>query len=264
MAPEAVAVVIERRLAEGYYKQVPEEPIPDGSVKIKKVVFLPEPTVLAFLQFVVRTKPKSLVVVSHGEGSGIGLTLVPKTQNALVSPYLGYLLNSGGRVSQKLADDLGISLANLRQLQEAATKVRALGLARLDFRACTLGEFPESLEQLRAFFGAGAVSAPKKLDAYGYVGVGTPTSDAKVWEDWKHEHPFARIDGEAPSRVAFEFFDKPAMLVESKAALRKWIDRLFPGNRYRSGTVYFHGFIIENKLLFPGEEGFRDQLGHAP
>ncbi|MDI9629004.1 MAG: hypothetical protein QM286_10735, partial [Acidobacteriota bacterium] len=171
--PAASAIVISRAVAVKYYTQVPVEPIPGGgSVEVKKASVLPKPTMITLLQFVARTKPRNLVIVAHGEGGGITVRLAPSSESALVSPHLGALVSSSGKVTADLAKELGISMANLKALQEAAAKVRALKLGRVDFRACTLGEFADSLELLRAFFGAGAVSAPKKLDEFGGVSPG--------------------------------------------------------------------------------------------
>lgn len=267
MSTEAIAVVFERPAAVPYYRQVPDEPIPSGSVAIKKAEFLKPATVLTLLNHIARTKPRSVVVVSHGSGSGIGLTLVPKTENALVSPYLGYLVDSRGRIDDELATELEIPLPMLRALQEAAQKVRALRLDRVDFRACTLGEFTDTLELLRAFFGASAVSAPKAFDSFGHVSTGTPTSDAKVWKDWQQKHPSATIEGLAPGRVGFEWewmSDTTAMLVESKKALRAWVDFHMPRNKYKSGRLYFHGIVESEKVVFPGDATYRDLLGRSP
>jgi hypothetical protein len=265
LSAPAIAVVMDRGLAVDYYKQVPVEVFPGGSVAVKEAVFKKPTAVTTLLEYVAAKKPRSLVLVSHGEGSGISLTLTPKSETALVSPHLGSLVESGGKVTKELAGDLEIPLASLRTLQDLARRVRALKLARVDFRACTIGEFADTLELLRAFFGAGAVSAPKKLDLFARAKPAGPNADPKFWEEWRREHPFARVDGSSPGRVAFEFFgDKTAMLVESKNALRTWLDQFLPGSKYKSGWVYVHGFLSADSVILPGEKAYLDNIGQVP
>jgi hypothetical protein len=175
MPTDAIALVVEHGDAVHYYRQVPEEPTPSGSVSVTEATFVKHASVSELLKIVGRKRPRNLLVESHASGSGIGLTLVPKTQHALVSPYLGDLVNSAGKVSEDLAAKLEISMSDLRVLQNAAQKVRALRLARVDFRSCMLGDHQDTLELLRTFFGAGAVSAPKAFDKFSHVSPGTPT-----------------------------------------------------------------------------------------
>jgi hypothetical protein len=261
----AIAIAMEDRLlGADYYRQVPAEPIPGGSVVVKQAYKKNPPAVTTLLDLVVKLKPRNLVLVSHGEGSGIGLSLVPNANSALVSPHLGTLLESAGKVTQELADELEISLAGLKKLQGLIKKVRALKLGRVDFRACTLGEFPEELERMQAFFGAGAVSAPKKLDFFA-VGIPRASADAAVWKKFLEENPFSRVDGDPKDRVAFEFHgDQTHMLVESKAALGKWTKKFFPGSRYKSGRVLVHGFFDADKMIYPGDAAYAANLGQFP
>jgi hypothetical protein len=72
------------------------------------------------------------------------------------------------------------------------------------------------------------------------------------------------MDGDPPNRVAFEFFDGTAMLADSKNARRAWLDRFFPGSRYKSGAVYVHGFLNVNRLIFPGEDEYLANITQKP
>jgi hypothetical protein len=265
MPVNAIAVVVvERSDAAKYYVQVPVEPIPAGLVSIKKAVLV-QANLIALLQKVATTRPPNLLVVSHGEGSGISVRLAPKSESNLVSPHLETLVNSDGKVTAELAKELDISFAHLGALQAAAKRVRGLQLGRVDFRACVLGEFTDTMELLRTFFGAGAVSAPKPLDEFGRVLPGTPTINPNAWAGWPHEHPFGKVEGDPPNRVGFETFNaESAMLIESKAGLRAWLAAKFPGSRYKQGRLYFHGLHSGGNFVMPGEAGYRDMLGQVP
>ncbi|WP_454857549.1 hypothetical protein [Promicromonospora soli] len=265
MPVDAIAVVVvERGVAAKYYSQVPVEPIPAGLVGIKKAVLV-QSNLIALLQKVATTRPPNLVVVSHGTGSGISISLAPKSESHLVSPHLETLANSDGKVSAELAKELDISLTDLRALQASAQRVRGLKLGRVDFRACILGEFTDTMELLRTFFGAGAVSAPKQLDEFGFVSPGTPTVNPNAWAEWPQEHPFGKVEGDPPNRVGFETYGKKsAMMIESRAGLRAWLAAKLPGSRYKQGRVFYHGVHSGSELVMPGEVGYRDMLGQVP
>lgn len=266
MPNNAIAVVLERgELPVSYYRQVPAEPIPDGSFVTVTRARSEKPNMIALLQHIANAKPPNVVVVSHGEGTGISVTLTPTSETALVSPHLQTLVDNKGKVSAELARELEISVKSLRALQDAARRVRALKLGRVDFRSCTLGEFSDTLELLRSFFGAGAVSAPKNLDEFGGVRPGAPTTGEDAWKKWRSDHPFGTVEGDPPHRVGFETYSaRSAMQFESKPGLRSWLDRKFPGHRYKDGKVYYHGILVGNDFVFPGDRGYLDQLGHAP
>lgn len=122
------------------------------------------------------------------------------------------------------------------------------------------------MEQVRGFFGAGAISAPTRLDFFGGVRPGTPTKDAEAWKKWASDHPFGKIEGDPPNRVGFEAVseDDIAMQFESPAGLRAWLAAKFPGHKYKSGPVFFHGFLDANALIFPGDTTYRDQIAQVP
>ena len=124
----------------------------------------------------------------------------------------------------------------------------------------------ERMEQVRGFFGAGAISAPTRLDFFGGVRPGTPTKDAEAWKKWASDHPFGKIEGDPPNRVGFEAVseDGIAMQFESPAGLRAWLAAKFPGHKYKSGPVFFHGFLDANALIFPGDTTYRDQIAQVP
>ncbi|NUT32091.1 MAG: hypothetical protein HOV79_03350 [Hamadaea sp.] len=266
MPTNAIAIVLERgNLPVKYYGQVPVEPIPDGTVVTVTRAVSVKANMISLLRYIATARPANVVLVSHGEGSGISVTLTDKSQTALVSPHLQTLVDNKGKVSAQLAQELEISERSLRALQDAAGRVRALHLGRVDFRSCTLGEFADTLELLRSFFGAGAVSAPKNLDEYGGTPPIGPKTTAESWTKWREDHPFGKVEGDPPNRVGFETSNAvSALQYESKAGLRGWLGRNFPGHRYREGKVYYHGILVADSIVLPGERAYLDHLGHAP
>jgi hypothetical protein len=61
---------------------------------------------------------------------------------------------------------LQVTEAQLKVLERTVQQVHKLALGRVELRACHVGEDRKTLEALRDFFGAKAVGAPTRQDAY--------------------------------------------------------------------------------------------------
>jgi hypothetical protein len=250
-----------------FYKLAPEEPIrPTGTITTGTIIPA-VPTLIALLDLLIEHKPDNLLLIAHGEGTGLDIPLIGRSKEQFVSPNVDPLVESiHSSPSKDMAKKLGMTAAELTALIKRADSTRQLNLKRLEIRACNLGQFPKELDKLRRFFGAVSATAPTTFDVFGHVDPGSFVSVEEAWNRWREAHPAGVVEGEKGRRVGFEFYaNDAAMQVESAAGVKGWVSTHFGKNTYASGAVAFHGLLKgAGPLVFPRDNAYRGLLHKEP
>ncbi len=272
-----------------FYNLFPQEPIPGGPnafVTITKVVELPDNRVLTLLAAIrqhVTEKGSSIIVVSHGTEEGISLTLGrergsgPPLDARRLIHLRANLLGQKDDIETANLMELGTyaaarnpgGVADLVALKEALAPVRALKLARVDLRACVTGRRLNTLKMLQFFFDADLCCAPRDWDTFGPVPFADITTNPASWRKFKEAHPNAMTVGTGAERFALdykvmadEYKVMLAAIASSQAAIDTWVkNHLPPNNRYKGGSLFYHGLTPDQKtIIFAGEGTYRDHL----
>jgi hypothetical protein len=268
-----------------YFTQYPLEPIPNKKfVTIDKVGELVDKvkvhghetasqlTNLTTLLTAILGKAKAggdLVIVMHGNDAGLFIRIA--TGIGFNLPAMRALdMGLGGRAeddeTQKL---LHLTPNEWTSLKAQMLKMQALGLNRVDLRACVVGSDPDVMWYLQRIFNCAVCCAPKLYDFYGLMDLGAPTKDPKVWEKWSASHPRANIQTFPSGRFAFdhtisENSIKVQAMTDSQEAAAEWVARNLPKGTYSSGPIFFHGLTDKKSpLIFAGDPRYRDSLVEA-
>ena len=245
--------------AADFYTTFPLEPIlPKGHFRVRTSVAMTNVTIDGLLSAILKWKSKDVLIVSHGHGGGLTIPLVSGADEIL-----------GTKALQVFARELPEGNLKLRKgaldaLKAKAAKVRMMGLRLLVLRACTVGRDSEVLAMLKAFFGCQVVDAPKALDGYGRLNVGTPTTDTKVWAKWLLAHTGATVEFQAPNRFAWiDSFPvlMAAAMADSDKAINDWLNKHLPGAVKRVSRAFpYHALAAGTKIVFPGDPSYRQNL----
>ncbi len=255
-----------------FYAIHPTEPIVSaGALKVIASTKLTRMTAVDLLQSMVQQRKKleggNVLIVGHGTDQGMSMPLAPGSASRLQNNALGVLFKneSRGVADAQAARQLFVSPATLQRLKVLAATVRALGLQRVEARACTVGAEQATLENLRRFFGARVFGGPKVFDVFGGFPRQRPGS-AKAFEKWYQDRG-AKVEGPPGKRIAFTLFDDGRIrefAVESADALRIWAAAKFPtGQPKPRGAVHYHALLENWQPVFPNEPRFRQLLAHA-
>lgn len=264
---------IDSRLAQArpYYDTYRHEPISaSAEVRVSQAFTLNDITMESLLRSIADNvgTEREVLVVAHARDSGIAVPVVAG------GPALDYL--SITRVSDAhpdtgaLSADFGTSSGALDRLIVQRDRVRALRLARVDFRGCNLGRWEESAGRFKNFFGATAMSCLDLRSGYASFGVGTihrmgnAAARTRSFEQWaSRSHLFP--DGTAPNRFGFRCdidgehhrLHIRAAAAESEDGARAWIASRFgnPTPAWNNGSIYMHGLINVTDLIYPYSGG---------
>lgn len=245
-----------------FYTTFPLEPIlPDGHFRVKKAVPLSKMTMDSLLDAILKQKSTDVLIVSHGHGGGLSVPLAAGSEEILGIKAMDVF---AGNLPE---DNLKLGKSALRALQGKVARVRKMGLRLVVLRACIVGNYEDVLARLKAFFGCQAVDAPKALDGYGRINVGTPTTNPKVWEKWHLDHPGAKVEFAAPNRFAWVDSSQALMeaaIADSDKAVNEWVKKHLPGAVKKVGRVFpYHALSAGTKIVFPGDLDYRKNLNRT-
>ena len=253
-----------------WYKASPREPInAKASVSVSDATLVEKLTLESILDVILASKGTTdVVVVCHGDGSGLALPLQtgasagaevrvifplgadhPGQQTSDDGTKMATPIISDGAV----ADLTRLSEPQIKGLRKKMNQVRSMKLNHVAFRACSMGIKPDTMKAFRVFFGAASVSAPKEFDTYGtFSPVIIDRKGAReAWVKSKDKAGFhIFVDGE----VAFGTKRTDNSLVYnivagavSKPAFTKWVAKHIADGAWKSDGVIFHGI----KALHP-------------
>jgi hypothetical protein len=249
-----------------WYGSNPVEPIGNKStISVTDTKLLETVSLEAFFDQIIAAKASEVVIVNHGDGSGLA---VPLQKGSTAGAQREVMFSLGADVSR---EEIGIGgakmktpvksdkdVADLTRLTEPQVKalrakmnqVRALKMQHVAFRACSMGLHEDTLEAFRNVFGCASVSAPKEFDSYGTFrpSIG---ADLEGWAKSMRKRGFQiAIDGQ----VAFgtKPTDSPIVYsIESRApdddTFSAWVKKHITDGEWKTNGVVFHGM----KLLHP-------------
>jgi hypothetical protein len=223
--------------APAFYTTFPQEPIlPNGYFKVKPPIHsLPDMTLDSLLDAILKQKSKDILIVAHGSGGGLTCPLVSGSKNGLTITEMEVF---AGKLPEFNLDLKPKALAGLKK---KIAQVQKMGLRLVVLRACTVGGYPDTLAKLKAFFGCQLICAPKAFDAYGPIGVDSPTTDPKTWEKWLRDHPGATIESTMPNRFAWVGSLTSLMtdaMADSDKAIQAWLEKHLPGAAIKVGRHF--------------------------
>lgn len=251
--------------AKPYYELFKTEPVSAGvSITIGKIVPLDAWHLPALLSAIQKncTQDKDLLIAGHGTSQGLSIPLVAgKKKTAAQFSQLAVLM--GKDTIENKAKICKITAAEVKQILALGATVMKLGLGRVEFRACNMGDSAVTLAAYKDFLGAGTVGAPDMLDFFGSIAPGKPNNDPKFWDKWVKEHPGARIYKMPSGRVALYRLLRGSYLIESESAMKEWIKTYLPATAGQVGIQEFpvHA-LVNSQFIFPNESSFVSHIKH--
>lgn len=182
-----------------WYSSNPVEPIGNkATITVKGVVVQEGMTIESIMDTIIDKKDKEVVIVCHGIADGLLIPFIAGSKFfAVQEPVIRLASDHSGKVgginlpvysdkdvAHQLSED------NVKRLRLKMNRVRALKLDHVAFRACDMGQSPDStMSSFRELFGAKSVSAPKLLDSYGQFKpeIG---KDIKAWAKARRKEGF--------------------------------------------------------------------------
>ena len=262
-----------------YYTLYPVEPTPSASSAdwIKpdgKPVFPKSQNLDEWLTAIAAgaSSGGNIVLVSHGNKLGFKLYIGDKGQDVHLEREAADAIrrNQLGTVSEEdTAQTLKMKSDAWAKLKAQIAKVQALGLNRVDARACNIGQDADSMSAMQQFFNCSTFCSPKILDSFGAINYGQFIKDPNTFDKWVKDHPGAVVSGSAGDR--FGFSQNLSKGVASEAAaesakgVKAWADSKMPagGNFTGNNQLFYHALTDLKIFAFAGEQGFRDQLVEA-
>ena len=219
--------------AKAYYEKIPDEPTSaKASLSVESVHSIPKTSLLTTLESIqkVAKAGTDLVLVSHGNESGLTMGLTPKFGRTAKTNNLQILLSQD--TPEKIADKFSMKPDIMKDLLAKAEAVRKIGLGHVAFRGCSIGAEVRNLNTLKEFLGATEVSGTSLLSTFGHVRPTVPDSKKLFDANWmkfaKNGH---RYEGKDGGRVIFvhrpskeeALKDNLFLILESKKLLLEWL-----------------------------------------
>jgi len=214
----------------------------------------------------------NVVLVGHGNSRGLKLYIGDKQQDVHLEREAAdaIRLNQTGTASDEdTAQILKMKADAYGKLKGQIKKVQALGLNRVDARACNIGQDADAMSAMQQFFNCSTFCAPKILDSFGAIVYGKFVTDPATFDKWVKDHAGAEVAGASPNRFGFyQNLSKGVAseaIAESAKGVKAWADSKMPagGNFTGSNQLFYHALTDLKKFVFAGEPGFRDQLVEA-
>jgi hypothetical protein len=254
-----------------YYKMFPQEPLASGEMVDITPQACPKITVPHLFDAIAKCSELEIGIASHGSGSGLVIPISAKSGFNLEDQALVCFSESFAKqtTDQDAAKRLNITTSDYKSLLDKIQRIKDKHLKRVIFRACIVGEDPNTLKTFRNLFGCTSVCAPTMLDLFG-VAIPIFKTETSDWNEWKQQHPSATSSGEKPNRVSidFEMGAGPTGNLfcqsDSKQALMKWIDAKMPKGHYTGGKLYLTCFVGGSKLIFPKDSDYKAHLQQSP
>lgn len=270
-------------IAANFYRMFPAESVlPNQDIlQIRHVVRVSNPSLDTLLQEISRRHDQEIVVVSHGNPEQLAIPVMPGVRVGLNIDFVDAIL--GPRSDQDLAEALHTNQRSVANLRAKIRAVQQLGLRRIEFRACQVGQSRPTLEALRRLFGAGTACGPRLFDGYGSISGTAPTTNAELLRRWQSNHLRHQIFGTSPNRffwVNDGSADPPIIshvFAESWIGVREWIEAKFPSgssHNFQQGTFYYHIQVamlpdsrtvhgrrtFDSNFIFPNDTTYRQNL----
>jgi hypothetical protein len=269
--------------ASNYYHMFPLEPTrsdssadwltPDGKLTFQKLPNLDE-----WLTAIARgaTPGGNIVLVCHGNNTGLHLNIGVARKDDKLNVHLELLAadairrnQEGNGTDEDTAGILKMQPDAYKGLKKQIEQVQALGLDRVDARACNIGQDAVAMSAMQQFFNCNTFCAPKILDSFGVIMYGGSATDPAAFDKWVSKHPGGQVTGDAPNRFGFfqnlsKSINSEAMAESAKGA-KDWADSKMPpgGNFTGKNELYYHALTDYKKFVFAGEPEFRNQLVEA-
>lgn len=267
-----------------YYAMFPIEPTPSGDpanwIRTGKPTGLKTGRVEELLTKIASevSDGGSLLLAAHGNRQG--LSLIIGGEHATVHLEFEVLEairrnQEGKEADEETAKILKIAPTDYKNLKSLIEKVQKKSMARVDVRACNVGQNDVAMSALQVFFNCDTFCAPDMLDSFGVVGY-QPFAKGAPFDKWVKSHPGAAVSGSAPDRFAiFQDLTKgvnTAAGAELAKAATDWAAaHLPPGGSFNGQQVLpYHGLTdLKSHMFFAGDTEFRAHLvealkGHEP
>ena len=214
----------------------------------------------------------NIVLVSHGNKLGLKLYIGDQKQDVHLEREAADAIRrnqSNNETDDNTAQILKMKPADWAKLKALIVKVQALGLNRVDARACNIGQDADSMSAMQQFFNCSTFCSPKILDSFGAINYGKFVTDPNTFDKWVKDHPGAVVSGSAPNRFGFsQTLSKGVAseaIAESAKGVKAWADSKMPagGNFTGNNQLFYHALTDLKIFAFAGEQGFRDQLVEA-
>jgi hypothetical protein len=266
MGTAAFVAANQQPRASQYYQTFPSEPVqPSAFLQVDRVFPIASMNAFKLFTGIASRAPKSVLVVSHGFGGGLGIPLTSKPKPVLGEDEISRLNEYVNRsiTEREAATRLEVTTSDVSELGNAILRVRQLRLEKLVIRACLVGRV-ETLENLRRLFGSTTACAPDDvLDSFGRIDPGSPASPRELAKFI--ESTAVIVEGSAPNRFAWSVTISDEVKLEVKTESRKgltdWVARHFPKGKYPgTGPLAFHAQIVADRLVFPLDQEYRTHL----
>jgi hypothetical protein len=213
-----------------------------------------------------------VVLVGHGNRTGLHLFIGDKAQDVHLELEAADAIRrnqEGNQSDEDTAKILKMGADAYNRLKGQIEKVQALGLDRVDARACNIGQDAVAMSAMQQFFNCNTFCSPKILDSFGVIMYGSFVTDPAAFDKWVSKHAGAEVAGSSPNR--FGFFQNLSKgvasesIAESAKGAKDWADSKMPpgGNFTGKNQLFYHALTDLKKFVFAGESEFRNQLVEA-
>ena len=253
-----------------YFQMFPRELVlPDGQVEISPVP-VTKPNFEALLEQILKAKSsdKDLGIVCHGIGSGLEFPLVENGKFNLDDQALNCFEQTRTKqmTDSEASGLLKMGLKEFQKLNHLVSEVQAIGVGKVMFRACTIGQFDDTLRRFLKLFNASSVCAPKAFDVFGVINPKFSRGDLE-WIQWQRGNPTFPIFGQKPNRFSLKWAAGKTVhydvLAESPAAVKSWAASKLPRGNYQGGMLYITHFLTGTRVIFPLEDDYRSNLNRV-
>ena len=250
-----------------YFQMFPREVVlPGGQFDITPVL-VPKPDFESLLEQILSSKSpdKDLGIVCHGIGSGLEFPVCANSKFNLDDQALNCFEQTRTKqmTGTEAAKLLGMGLREFTKLNGLVSEVQKIGVGRVMFRACTIGQFEDTLRRFLKLFNASSVCAPSAFDVFGFLSPRMSRSDSD-WIDWQRRNPSVPIVGQKPNRFSLRWTAGRTVtyeaLAESQSAVKSWVISKMPRGSYQAGAFYVTHFLSGNRVIFPLEDEYRSKL----
>lgn len=270
--------------ANAYYRRFSSEPIRTGPLmELSSRVSVAPPSFAELLRQIVSHRATKVLIVGHGTTEGLTMPLVAGRRAQASTAGLGTLTQANRSDAEK-ARDLGLTESQVRTLKDRLAEVQALGLTRVELRACNFGQTPAAaLSPLARALNAQTVGAPICYDAYASFNPGTPSTDETRWRNWSvnqadprytryfnNGQPVPSFPPQSGGRVGICVTQcgggvSSRMMADSWEAVRQWVAAMFPPPRpaYQQGPFPAHFLFTLSRAIFPCEREYRNSLAEV-
>ena len=214
----------------------------------------------------------NIVLVSHGNKLGLKLYIGDQKQDVHLEREAADAIRrnqSGNETDDNTAQILKMKPADWAKLKALIVKVQALGLNRVDARACNIGQDADSMSAMQQFFNCSTFCSPKILDSFGAINYGKFVTDPATFDKWVKDHPGAVVSGSAGDRFGFsQTLSKGVAseaIAESAKGVKAWADSKMPagGNFTGNNQLFYHALTDLKTFVFAGESGFPRPAGRG-